>query len=80
MCVIVTGKMLIWSCVFFKGMTIGDVEVKMLTILKQVMEEKLTATNVSVRRLFIYLFILSVSNNTPYTTSDGQSDNKRQEV
>ena len=32
-----------------QGMTIQEVEVKMLTILKQVMEEKLTAANVSVR-------------------------------
>lgn len=36
---------------YHKGMTIGDVEVKMLTILKQVMEEKLTATNVSMARV-----------------------------
>ena len=37
-----------WSC-FWQSMTITEAEEKLLTILKQVMEEKLTASNVEVR-------------------------------
>lgn len=42
-------------------MTIDEVEVKMLTILKQVMEEKLTAANVSVRRFKIHVLAVHTS-------------------
>lgn len=60
-------------------MTIQEVEVKMLTILKQVMEEKLTAANVSVRwkNTFIYIY-KSIELHTPdfqmarVTTKDGK--------
>ena len=44
-------------------MTIQEVEVKMLTILKQVMEEKLTAANVSVRDYFIIFNMYNKSIN-----------------
>lgn len=41
---------------FSQSMTLLEAEEKLLQILKQVMEEKLTSTNVEVRILIVYYY------------------------